>query len=382
VGALSDVHLGTPGFEAPLAAELGGATRVLAPGVVAAEAAAARAGDPTFSRQLVPAASEVRGASVRELAEAAYAAVEARVDAWAGPFTLHAFGPPVPADADAPDALPGARGAHSRALARRAGREDAPAAAKAGASDAGLGRRAALVGQELLGLLAQRRRRASRRFVEAVASDDFNAEVLVVQLLALSREGLLVSASAPAPRARGGFDLAPWPGGAAPVADDRAPPSRAYKKLEEAFLWMGAAPRAGETCVDLGAAPGGWTYVAARRGARVLAVDRAPLAPNVARLPGVTATEGNAFTYAPPSPADWLVADIVCEPQRAISLVEAWLSNQRCRHLVVTVKFKGRDQYGTLAALTPIFDRTKPRFARVKQLAHNKNEVTVMTSLR
>jgi hypothetical protein len=45
------------------------------------------------------------------------------------------------------------------------------------------------------------------------------------------------------------------------------------------------------------------------------------------------------------------------------------------------VKFKGRDQYGVLSTLTPIFDRTKPRFARVKQLAHNKNEVTVMASL-
>jgi hypothetical protein len=53
-----------------------------------------------------------------------------------------------------------------------------------------------------------------------------------------------------------------------------------------------------------------------------------------------------------------------------------------CKNLVVTVKFKGRDHYGALAALSPIFDRTKPRFARVKQLAHNKNEVTVMSSLR
>jgi len=42
------------------------------------------------------------------------------------------------------------------------------------------------------------------------------------------------------------------------------------------------------------------------------------------------------------------------------------------------VKFKGRDQYDALAALAPIFGRTSPAFARVKQLAHNKNEVTVL----
>jgi 23S rRNA (cytidine2498-2'-O)-methyltransferase len=203
-----------------------------------------------------------------------------------------------------------------------------------------------------------------------------------VQVLALDRERLLVSSASPRPLPRGGWDLAPWPAGAAPVDDDRAPPSRAYRKLEEAFRWMQREPRKGETCVDLGAAPGGWTYVAARRGARVLAVDRSPLAPVVARFAGVTTTEGNAFTYAPPSPVDWLFSDIVCEPERSIALVDTWLTNQSCRNLVVTVKFKGRYHYGVLSTLTPIFERTSPAFARVKQLAHNKNEVTIMASLR
>src|SRR5262249_3767361 len=159
------------------------------------------------------------------------------------------------------------------------------------------------------------------------------------------------------------------------VAEDRAPPSRAYRKLEEAFAWMGAAPRAGETCVDLGAAPGSWTYAAARRGARVLAVDRAPLAPAVAGLRGVTTVAGNAFTYAPPAPVDWLFSDIVCEPERAIALAGDWLAAERCRNLVVTVKFKGRDRYGLLATVAPILDGARPDFARVKQLAQNKNEV-------
>src|SRR5205085_4214665 len=138
-------------------------------------------------------------------------------------------------------------------------------------------------------LLGARRRRASRRLRAADAPGVFDETVLLVQLLAISRERLLVSAAVPRALPRGGTDLAPWPAGAPPVADDRAPPSRAYRKLEEAFQWMGAEPRPGEACVDLGAAPGSWTMAAARRGARVLAVDRAPLAPAVAHLPGVTA---------------------------------------------------------------------------------------------
>jgi len=46
----------------------------------------------------------------------------------------------------------------------------------------------------------------------------------------------------------------------------------------------------------------------------------------------------------------------------------------------VTIKFKGRADYGRLATLAPLFARLRPAFARVKQLAHNKNEVTVMVA--
>ena len=45
---------------------------------------------------------------------------------------------------------------------------------------------------------------------------------------------------------------------------------------------------------------------------------------------------------------------------------------------MVTVKFKGRAGYGLLADLPALFARVGPAFARVKQLRHNKNEVTVM----
>lgn len=367
----------TPGFEEALGAELGpvfARRATIVPGVVAADEPAADVEvDPVFARQALPDAAEVSGASVRALAEGAYAAVEAAIDRWTGPFVLHAFAPPAPPAADADTTLPAARLAHTRALATR---REAPRGPAGRRDDAGLAGRASLVGQSLLQLLGERRKRASRRHAPDLGPEAFDARALLVQVLLVSRDRALASAAAPRALPHGGFDLAPWPAGAPPVADDPTPPSRAYKKLEEAFQWMGAAPRAGETCVDLGAAPGSWTYAAARRGAAVLAVDRSPLAPAVARLRGVTATTGNAFTYQPPQPVDWLLSDIVCEPARAIALVDDWQS--RARNLVVTVKFKGRDQYGALSDLSPIFERARPQFARVKHLAHNKNEVTVM----
>lgn len=335
------------GSEAALREELardGHRADQLAPGVVTTDGGNADL-DPVFARQALPDARPVEGPSVRALAEAAYALVEGAIDAWPGPFLIHDL-------------------AHA---------EPPP----------GLASRAAGVARELRALLAARRKRASRRerpLAEVAilpGAAAFDARWMVVQLLALSRDRLLVSAAAPRALPRGGFDLAPWPGGDAPVSIDRAPPSRAYQKLEEAFLWMRAEPGAGDRCVDLGASPGGWTATLRKRRARVVAVDRAPLAPPLAHDPGVATVIGNAFTYAPPRPVDWMVSDVVCEPPRSLGLAEHWVSSGLCRNLIVTVKFKGHSGYGVLADVAQRLTAAGARFARVKQLAHNKNEVTV-----
>jgi 23S rRNA U2552 (ribose-2'-O)-methylase RlmE/FtsJ len=337
------------GSEPALAAELARAsatTAELAPGVIAGDRLADDVVvDPIFARQALPEAHLLEGSSVRALAEAIFAAIEPAIDRWPGPFVVHAL-------------------AHA---------EPPP----------GLASRATLVAREALALFAARRRRASRRqrTIEAApagAGDSFDQTWLLVQIVALGRDRFVVSAAAPRPLPAGGLDLARWPGGDAPVATDRAPPSRAYQKLEEAFAWMESAPQAGQTCVDLGAAPGGWTATVLKRGARVVAVDRAPLAPPLGRDPRVATVIGNAFTYVPAAPVDWLVCDVVCEPPRSLAICDSWLSAGLCRNLVVTVKFKGSAGYGLLADLPALFARMRPAFARVKQLRHNKNEVTVM----
>ena len=47
------------------------------------------------------------------------------------------------------------------------------------------------------------------------------------------------------------------------VEDHIGPPSRAYLKLWEACTRLGWYPQPGETCLDLGASPGGWTWALA-----------------------------------------------------------------------------------------------------------------------
>jgi 23S rRNA (cytidine2498-2'-O)-methyltransferase len=353
--AASRIFFATPGFEGALIAELPPAWRAGAaplgdwPGLVIAgerepddDPGESEALDPVFARQQMPRAQAIEGASVAALAEACYQAVERSIDRAGGPFTIHT--------------------------------------AVATGADPRLAARVDLVAAQTLALLNQRRRRAARLHRPPLdAARSFDELGSVVQVLLVARERGFASAARPRALRRGGWDLAPWPAGLAPVAEDRRPPSRAYRKLEEAFAWMDAEPRPGELCVDLGAAPGGWTYGALARGAHVIAVDRAPLAPPLDRHPQVEAMTGNAFTYAPPRPADWLLSDIVCEPRRALALIATWLDRDLCRNLIVTIKFKGRDDYAVLDEARSLFPPHWHR-ARIKHLHHNKNEVTVMAS--
>ncbi|HTH14376.1 MAG TPA: SAM-dependent methyltransferase, partial [Spirochaetia bacterium] len=80
----------------------------------------------------------------------------------------------------------------------------------------------------------------------------------------------------------------PFPGGDPLLEENKTdPPSSAYRKLREALVLAGRWPREGETCLDAGSCPGGWTWVLAELGATVHSVDRAPLDPRVSSRPNV-----------------------------------------------------------------------------------------------
>ncbi len=133
----------------------------------------------------------------------------------------------------------------------------------------------------------------------------------------------------------------PFVNGLCRFEEDRSgPPSRAYLKLWEACTRLGVWPRPGDCCIDLGAAPGGWSWAIARLGAGVLAVDKAPLDVGVAAMPGVRVLQQSAFAL-PPTPCDWLFSDIIAYPDRLYALVQAWIAADAARRIVCTVKFQG-----------------------------------------
>lgn len=158
------------------------------------------------------------------------------------------------------------------------------------------------------------------------------------------------------------------------VEDRESAPSRAYLKLWEALTLLDERPGPGDVCVDLGSSPGGWTWVLQQLGAQVVSVDKAPLAPEIAELPGVTERRESAFGIEPRSlgTVDWMVCDIACYPERLLGLVRGWLESGVCERFVCTVKLQGAGDQQALEQLAALPG------GRLLHLFHNKHELTWM----
>ena len=168
----------------------------------------------------------------------------------------------------------------------------------------------------------------------------------------------------------------PVPGGAWQFEEDRTgPPSRAYLKLWEALTRVGVYPGPGQTCLDLGASPGGWSWVLAQLGASVTAVDKAALDPAVAGLPNVTTLQESAFALEPRA-VDWLVCDVIAYPARLLGLMTQWIEAAAPGRIVCTVKFQGDTDLAAQDGFAAI-----PGGA-LMHLAHNKHELTFVWARR
>jgi 23S rRNA (cytidine2498-2'-O)-methyltransferase len=168
-------------------------------------------------------------------------------------------------------------------------------------------------------------------------------------------------------------------GGQKRMADDPQAPSRSYLKIEEAYLILGAAPKEGETVADLGAAPGGWSYSAAKRGAKVVAVDNGPLKGGALGHPLITHRAEDAFKFQTES-VDWLFCDMLEDPDKVLELLGRWLSRRRCRRFVVNLKFGRSDPLPLLRRARALSAHCG--FLRVRHLFHDRLELTLVGQVR
>ena len=180
-------------------------------------------------------------------------------------------------------------------------------------------------------------------------------------------------------------DAAPWPLGIPRLKFPRAAPSRSTLKLDEAFLVLlddgerRRLVRPGMTAVDLGAAPGGWTFQLVARGMRVIAVDNGPMDDALMAGGQVEHRREDGFRYRPRQRVDWLVCDMVEQPARVAALMRDWLVDGAARAAIFNLKLPMKKRWAeTQRCLGILRDALGAGWTvRAKQLYHDREEVTV-----
>lgn len=168
-------------------------------------------------------------------------------------------------------------------------------------------------------------------------------------------------------------------------------PSRSTMKLAEAievFLDKSEQTRllrSGMTAVDLGAAPGGWTWQMVRRGIRVTAVDNGPMKGVMDKHPMVEHLKQDGFKFAPKKSVDWLICDMVEKPSKVAELIGNWFAAGWCRNAIFNLKLPMKQRVTALdTALGGIRSRLEMEGINykmiAKQLYHDREEITVFLS--
>ena len=165
-------------------------------------------------------------------------------------------------------------------------------------------------------------------------------------------------------------------------------PSRSYLKLAEAFEvflsrdeqknWL----KPGLHAVDLGAAPGGWTWQLVQRGLKVIAVDNGPLKGVAAQHPSIKHLRKDGFSFRPKQAVDWLVCDMAEQPAKVAALMADWIASGATARAIFNLKLPMKKRAealaDALASVRATLDAKGIRYRlEAKQLYHDREEATV-----
>jgi len=180
-------------------------------------------------------------------------------------------------------------------------------------------------------------------------------------------------------------DASPWLMGIPRLKFPRGAPSRSTLKLDEAFQVFVQLPdqdlRPGMTAVDLGAAPGGWTWQLVHRHIRTIAVDNGAIDPVLLDSGIVEHLRVDGFRYRPVKPVDWLVCDMVEQPLRIAALMADWLAQGHCRHALFNLKLPMKKRYECVRQSRELIESRLAQAGRryrleFRQLYHDRAEIT------
>ncbi|MDO3722517.1 23S rRNA (cytidine(2498)-2'-O)-methyltransferase RlmM [Marinobacter sp. chi1] len=164
-------------------------------------------------------------------------------------------------------------------------------------------------------------------------------------------------------------------------------PSRSALKLEEA--WKVFLPPeqeldylgGGKKAVDLGAAPGGWTWQLVRQGMMVAAVDNGPMNEELMASGQVEHVKADGYGWRPRKSVDWMVCDIVDQPRKTARMVVDWIVGGYCRYTVFNLKLPMKKRYEEWLICRDIILQglTEANLGfrfRARHLYHDREEIT------
>ena len=182
-----------------------------------------------------------------------------------------------------------------------------------------------------------------------------------------------------------------WPMGIPRLRMPSSAPSRSTLKLAEAFMEFipereqatRLAP--GMTAVDLGAAPGGWTWQLVQREMSVIAVDNGAMDPRLLETGQVKHRRTDGFHFQPSEAYDWMVCDMVESPSRIAHLASRWIAERWCRETIFNLKLPMKKRWEEVLRCRAIVDEALGGggyYLRMKQLYHDREEVTAHLARR
>ena len=165
-------------------------------------------------------------------------------------------------------------------------------------------------------------------------------------------------------------------------------PSRSTLKMEEAIHWFfNIEQRAefiknGMTVVDLGAAPGGWTWQFVQRDCLVTAIDNGPMDDALMKTGMVEHLQTDAFTYAPAKKVDWLICDMAERPLHVSRLIARWFTEKKCSNAIFNLKLPMKKRLANVHECIDLLDEklTQANIKHsidAKHLYHDREEITV-----
>jgi len=131
--------------------------------------------------------------------------------------------------------------------------------------------------------------------------------------------------------------------------ETKIPPSRAYLKLWELLTrFPNLTPKPNDRVLELGSAPGGWTWVLGYQlKTQLTCVDRGEMDLEILKLSKAEWIKKDAFSWIENQvgstlPYDWVFSDMACEPQKLLELVKKIISNNPKCKLICTIKLNDR----------------------------------------